>query len=179
MYQEVNLYQPIFRQERKLFSARKIFVALGVLVAGMAAISAVSGWRLTRLERQLAELQVQEKRQERREQSAGTMLTLGDDRKSTEERLKTLAVELDRRQKALLYLRGPAGSRAGFASRMEALARQQLDGLWITGAIFTDSGGFALSGTAVSAELVPRFLGRLAAEPALAGTRLDDFEMEH
>ena len=97
MYQEVNLYQPIFRQERKLFSARKIFVALGVLVAGMAAISAVSGWRLPRLERQLAELQVQEKRQERREQSAGTMLTLGDDRKSTEERLKTLAVELDRR----------------------------------------------------------------------------------
>jgi hypothetical protein len=177
MYQEINLYQPIFRQEQKLFSAGAILAALGVFLVGMVALAGVVSWRVAGLERQLKELESREKSQERMLAGTDSLATLGVGRKSAEERLKTLALELERRQQALRYLRG-AGGHVGFAARMEALAHQQIDGLWITGATFVaDSGGFALSGTAVSAELVPMFLSRLAMEPALAGTKLDDFEI--
>jgi hypothetical protein len=179
MYQQINLYQPIFREQQKLFSASAIGLGLGVVAVGMLAIAAISWWRVSALERQLRELLAQEKSHQRLLMSGDTLLALGDSRKVSEERLKTLAVELERRQQALRYLRGgAAGGHTGFAARMEALAHQQVDGLWIRGVVFTaDSAGFALSGSAVSAALVPGYLSRLAAEPALAGAKLDQFEI--
>jgi hypothetical protein len=66
----------------------------------------------------------------------------------------------------------------GFVGRMTALARQQVDGLWLTGATFVSgSGGLELTGGAVSADLVPIYLERLAAEPAIAGTKLQSIEI--
>jgi hypothetical protein len=89
-----------------------------------------------------------------------------------------MAVELGRRQQALRYLRAiPAAMgrcpNRGFVGRMTALARQQLDGLWLTGATFVSgSDGFELTGVAMSGDLVPIYLERLTNEPAIAGTRL-------
>jgi hypothetical protein len=61
---------------------------------------------------------------------------------------------------------------------MAALARQQLDGLWVTGAIFTaDTGRFELTGSALRAALVPIYLERLAGEAALAGIPLESLEI--
>jgi hypothetical protein len=68
--------------------------------------------------------------------------------------------------------------RRGFAGRLAALARQQLDGLWLTGVTFTaDAGDLTLSGGATRAELVPTYLERLANEAALAGTQLQSIEI--
>jgi hypothetical protein len=73
---------------------------------------------------------------------------------------------------------GYGGQRTGFADRIEALARQQLDGLWLKGVTFTSRpGDFALKGSALSAELVPIYLAKLAGEPAFAGTKLQIFDI--
>jgi hypothetical protein len=179
MYQQVNLYQPIFREQQKLFSANTILIALAAVAGGMLAIGGMAYWRVSGLERQVRELKAQEKSHQRLLTGADALAVLGDGRKVSEEHLKALAGELERRRQALQYLRaGGAGGRTGFAARMEALAHQQMDGLWIRAAVFTaDPTVFALSGSAFSADLVPAFLSRLAAEPALAGVRLDDFEI--
>jgi hypothetical protein len=57
------------------------------------------------------------------------------------------------------------------AWRVTLLERQQLDGLWLTGATFTaESGRFALVGSAMSAERVPEYLARLALAGGSRGT---------
>lgn len=215
MFQQVNLYEPIFREEPKLFSAATICAALGIVAAALLTIATFSAWRLAGLERQLAAVRAQEAAQQKLIARTDAFIDQGESQPRMEARLNAMAQSLERRQLALRYVRGGGGAdgvgtaggadaaggtdavtggavavggdaakRAasaahhGFAERLTALARQQLDGLWLTGVIFTaNAGDLVLSGGATSAALVPAYLGRLANEPALAGTRLQSIEI--
>jgi hypothetical protein len=193
MFQQINLYEPIFRQEHKLFSAKTICGGLGIVAAGLVAIALFSLWRVILLDRLLHTVRSQEAAQRAFIEHANSIVNLGESPQAIETRLKSIAIDLERRQQALRYLRGgdaggPAGTgggagspgrgNRGFSGRMAALARQQLDGLWVTGATFTaNSGRFELSGSATSAELVPIYLGRLTSEAALAGIPLQSIEI--
>jgi hypothetical protein len=179
MHQQVNLYQPIFRAEHRYFSARAIAVSLGVIAAGLAAITAFSWWRVTALERDLRQLESQANHQSSFASLATATLAQGESLGVIETHVAALSRDLERRQQALRFLvSGQAGVRLGFSDRMAALARRHVDGLWLTGVTLTSMRGqLALSGIALNADLVPAYLEGLAAEPALAGARLDQFEI--
>jgi len=182
MFQQINLYEPILREEPKLFSARTICGGLGLVTAGLIAIALFSWWRVVILDRLLRTAQSQEAVQTKFDERGDSIVNLGESAQSVEARLTALTIDLERRRQALHYLRGgeaggPTGNR-GFSGRMAALARQQLDGLWVTGATFTaDTGRFELTGNATSAALVPIYLQRLAGEAALAGIPLQSIEI--
>lgn len=179
MFQQINLYQPIFREEQKLFSATTICASLTVVALGLMGLALYSGWQVYRLERELAALQNQSRVRSNLDSASERLFGQGSDEKALSDRVQALAVDLDRRQQALRYLTsGEAALNRGFAARLEALARQQLDGLWLTGASFTaETGRLTLAGSAVSADLVPRYLARLANEPALSGVKFDSLEI--
>ncbi len=179
MFQQVNLYQPIFREEQKLFSATTIGTGLGFIAAGLVMIALYSWWQIAALDRALRAIQTQDQVHAQLVATSNALFDRGDSEQALSSRVNGLAVELDRRQQALRYLgSGEAAARGGFAERVEALAREQLDGLWLKGAIFTaESGRFALNGSASNAELVPIYLARLAHEPALAGAKLESLEI--
>jgi hypothetical protein len=193
MLQQVNLYEPILSEEQKPFSAKAICVGLGVVAAGLMIITLFCWWRAALLDRQLRAIQLQEAAQKKFAERANAVVNLGENPQVIENRLKSLAIELERRQQVLRYLRGgdigsaaglqsglnaAGGAARGFSDRMAALARQQLDGLWVTHATFTsDSAVFELAGSALSADLVPIYLGRLNSEQALAGIQLRSIEI--
>jgi hypothetical protein len=193
MFQQINLYEPIFRKEPKLFSANAICGGVGIVAAGLIAIALFSWWRAALLERLLRTVQSQESAQKNFIDHTAAIVSLGESPQSIETRLQAMAIDLERRRQALRYLRGAeagdaapqgGGSRVagrgnrGFSGYMAALARQQLDGLWVTAATFTaDSSGFELAGSAMSADLVPIYLGRLSGEAALAGIPLQSIEI--
>ena len=186
MLQQVNLYEPILRDDQKLFSATAICLGLGAVAAALVAISAFSEWRTRSLDQQLLALRAQESTQKKLAAEANAIVDLAESRDTIESHLKAMAIDLSRRQQALRYLSGGALTGAGdgvlahrgFVGRMTALARQQIDGLWLTGATFASgSGGLELTGGAVSADLVPIYLERLAGEPAIAGTKLQSIEI--
>jgi len=179
MFQQVNLYQPIFREERKLFSATAICTGLGIVAAGLLAITLASWWQLFSLSRQLDAIEAQERARAGLNAASQQLFEHGETEQQLTAHVKALSLALDRRQRELRYLAsGQAGSNLGFASRLEALAREQIDGLWLTGATFTaEPGRFALAGSALNAELVPRYLGRLANEPALSGAKVESLEI--
>jgi hypothetical protein len=186
MFQQINLYEPIFREQPKLFSAKTICGGLGFVTAGLLAIALFSWWRVVVLDRLVRTVQSQQAAQTKFVERGNSIANLGESAQSVERRLTALAVDLERHRQALRYLRGgergseaggPTGNR-GFSGRMAALAHQQLDGLWVTGATFTaDTGRFELTGSANSAALVPIYLGRLAGEAALAGIPLQSIEI--
>jgi hypothetical protein len=186
MLQQVNLYEPILRDDQKVFSATAICVGLGAVAVALVAISAFSEWRTRSLDRQLLGLHAQETTQKRFVAQANAIVDLAESHDTIEQHLKAMALDLSRRQQALHYLSGAAlmgtsdgvPAHRGFVGRMTALARQQIDGLWLTGATFVSgSGALELSGSAVRADLVPIYLQRLAGEPAIAGTKLRSIDI--
>lgn len=64
----------------------------------------------------------------------------------------------------------------GFAAKLDALARQRIEGLWLTRIRFHDA-ELRLEGRAVRAALVPAYLERLAGEPEFEGVRFERFEL--
>jgi hypothetical protein len=185
MLQQVNLYEPIFREDHKLFSATTIGVGLGIVAAGLMAITLFSWWRVQALDRQLHAVHVQQAEQKKYMAQANAIVDQAGSHETMEIHLQAMAVDLTRRQQALRYLRGgdagssgPILANRGFVGRMTALAHQQLDGLWLTGATFVSgSDSFQLTGGALNADLVPIYLARLMNEPAIAGTKLQSIEI--
>jgi hypothetical protein len=75
-------------------------------------------------------------------------------------------------RRRLLEELDPAGADLGegFSEHLQGLARQSVDGLWLTNILLQEGGLYlSLSGRATSPELVPRFLKNLAEEPIYQG----------
>jgi Tfp pilus assembly protein PilN len=175
MEQQVNLYQPILGAEKHLFSARAIGISLAVLAVSLGGIDAFSMWRTARVERALALI----------EQQQATQLTMND-RVGAAERprlglaelqtqAKRLSADIAERERALDLVRISAPSPAtGFAARLEALGRRQLDGVWLHNIVLgSGEGRLAMQGATVDPRLIPAYLAQLAEEHALDGVRFD------
>jgi hypothetical protein len=171
MSQQINLFNPLFEEKRKLFGAAAMAQALLLLVVGVLAIAyycersvavlqreADSGARqIEKKKRQLAavsdELQPRQKSAELETQLAEAEAQLAS--------LKRIAGVIDR---------GELGNATGYSEYFKALARQRVDGLWLTGLAITGAGcEIGVHGKALDAALLPGFLGRLTQEPIMRG----------
>jgi hypothetical protein len=66
--------------------------------------------------------------------------------------------------------RGELGNTQGYAEYFRALARQHVDGLWLTGVSITGAGiDIAVRGRALDPQRVPGYLNRLTSEPIMRG----------
>jgi hypothetical protein len=179
MEQQVNLYQPILRAEKRIFSARAIgggLLTLGVCLGGLHAFGA---WRTGRIERSVAIIE----RQVAAETSLrdGVSAALRPSRSIVELQAQALELTADiaARERALdLVNRDTASPATGFAARLEALGRRQIDGLWLrTIVVGSGDGLLALQGATVDRRLVPQYLAALAEEHAFDGVRFDKLAM--
>lgn len=173
MKQQVNLYQPIFRKQKVVFSAHTmLWVSTGFLLL-LIAWSLLVEWRVSSLESGLQrQLRVEE-------QAIQRLAQLRDAMPSTEPdpRLQHEVEDLQQWQQALreslavLQSRAPE-QRVRLRPRLEALARRHPEGLWLTGVELADDGRhLRLEGRALSARLVPAYLEALALEPVIEGLR--------
>jgi Tfp pilus assembly protein PilN len=175
MEQQVNLYQPILRAEKRIFSARAIGGSLLTLAACLGGLHAFGAWRTGRIERSVAIIE----RQVATETSLrdGVSAALRPSRSIVELQAQALELIADiaARERALdLVNRDTASPATGFAARLEALGRRQIDGLWLrTIVVGSGDGLLALQGATVDRRLVPQYLAALAEERAFDGVRFD------
>jgi hypothetical protein len=163
MYQQINLYQPVFRHQQKIVSARtmlQIVALAGLVVCGF---YCAASWNLYQLRSTSAALARQfdalNSRLVQLEAAQGT--DNGGDITTLQHRLDTHR-QLYQRLEQLL---GQAGN--GFSQVFDALANQTLPGLWLTGITLSGAGNTELRGTTVDPELIPRYLLQLSGEPGL------------
>lgn len=158
MYQQINLYQPVFRRQHKVFSALtllQIFVAMTVLLL---ALYGHARWTLAGLQRTSASMGEQYKQLAVR---LGTLEGVGENAA-----VMSLDIEVDHLQNTITARKRlleqfdqlVIEERPGFGDVFEALARHSLPGLWLTGISLLEGGHTELRGTAVNARLVPRYL---------------------
>jgi hypothetical protein len=179
MEQQVNLYQPILGAEKRLFSASAIATGLGVLALCLGVLAGYAAWRAARVEHAIAALEKQQAAELALAERAAAALRPRESVAELDARARSLTGEIAAREAALEAVRrGLATPGAGFAERLEALARRQVEGLWLRKIVVAAGDSrLAIEGAVLEPGLVPVYLGALSAEPALGGARFDRLEI--
>lgn len=179
MRQQVNLYLPIFRQRRAVFSTVAMVQLSAVFLSGLLAIYLFGVYQGRALDRQLARLEAAAAAEE-------TSVERLRKRYPTPTRSRILERELaqlerERAEKAQLVellSEDELGNSQGFSAYLSGLARQRIDGLWLTLVHLEDGGRqVGLRGVAVRDPLVPRFIARLAGIEAFLGTEFAEVRL--
>lgn len=171
MSQQINLFNDLFEQKQQRFSAKTMALAAGVLVLGIAGMGGYASMRVNALQREADAGAAQLDKAQKRLAAVGADFaprrsdeTLAGQLGEAETRLAAL------RRVSDLIARGGIGNPQGYAEYFRALARQRVDGLWLTGVRIGGAGqDIGVRGRALDPALVPGFLGRLRNEPVMQG----------
>lgn len=167
--QQINLYQPMFRKERKRFSALAL---LQIGLACLLLLVAIGVYFQVQLHRLQANEQSLASQHRHLEQTLAALRSSDGDPalEALDRRVEELESRLRQRESLLAGIAGLAGRQTGFAPQLRALAQQRVPGLWLTGIHFADGGhGAELRGVALEAGLVPRYLELLPEHEQLDG----------
>lgn len=179
MQQQINLYQPIFRRQRKQYSARAMVQTVAVVCTGLAVAYGYGWWRVHGLQREVAMLSAQKA-------VAAHQLSAVQSAYSPRPKSVLLEQEIVRIERQLeatrtiadLLASGNVGTRQGFSARLAALARQHVPGTWLRSVRIEEGGRrIVIVGSALAPELVPELVQRLTAEAAFAGSGFEQLEL--
>jgi hypothetical protein len=171
MSQQINLFNPVFLQKKKLFTARTMAASLGALALGLAAVGVAAKVRVASLQAQADQGAAQlERTQKRLASVSAEFAPRQQDARVAEELSAAQSELLDLKQVAGVIERGELGDTAGYAEYFRALARQNMEGLWLTGVSIAGAGlDIGVRGRAMDPALVPGYLGRLRNERVMQG----------
>lgn len=179
MSQQINLFNPIFRKQKKYFSSVTMAQALAIICVACALLAVDAARRTRALRNQAAGIDAL--LLARQERLAEFRVRYAPRQKSPTLTAEILAAE---EQLAMLshaqatVTRGDFGDQRGFSSYFRAFARQSVDGLWLTG-LSIGSGGarLGLQGNTLQAELVPLYMRRLSSEAVMQGKAFSTLEI--
>ncbi|MCK5639510.1 MAG: hypothetical protein KAJ19_01890 [Gammaproteobacteria bacterium] len=177
--QQVNLYQPIFRKQEKVLSAKTLSQALFMILIGLMLIYLFAIWQSQSMNKQL--IQSQKQRDAAIAQLAKLNQAYPQRKKDTqlEKKRVKLQTELKLKQQVVERLSDQnSGNRTGFSEHLAGLARQKMSLLWLT-KVGLHRGGqqVDLEGSALKSEQLPQYLQRLAKENSFLGTEFQHFEL--
>lgn len=175
--QQVNLYQDELREIKLNYSFEILLKLSGIIIVALSMLSGFKYYQLQQDQITLAEINkkndILKTEKQKIEQSKGKKDT-GLTQKITEK-----TKELANKQKVVQILtQDKFGNTNGFSGYLSGLARQRLEGLWLTNLSISGGGGnIALNGSTLKADLLPKYLQRLSAEKAFSGITFQKFLM--
>jgi hypothetical protein len=171
MSQQINLYNPIFEQKKKLFGAAAMLQGVVVLVVGCVLLSAYGKQRVAQLRKEADAGARQVAMKTKRLEQVGLEFAPRQKDPELEAELADAQAQLESlRRIAAVLERGELGNTTGYSEYFRALARQHTDGLWLTGVMVAGAGNeISVRGRALDASLVPGYLARLTREPVMQG----------
>ncbi len=178
--QQINLYQDEFRPRREVVTSGQVLIGLGVLLAVLVLASFWQGWRNGRL---ATEVEALRQTVAAREARVAELQKTAGQRKSDPrlvEAVKKLERRVEIKRQVLTVLSGRSfGNTDGFVPQLTGLARQRIEGLWLTGLrLYAGGTRLDMTGNALRPELVPRYLQRLANEDIFTGTAFETFRLD-
>ncbi|MBI3562847.1 MAG: PilN domain-containing protein [Gammaproteobacteria bacterium] len=181
--QQINLYQHDLRPEREFLPMALLGIA-GAATLGVLLLINAMQWVLThRGETTLITLHNQQQQIQTQLQLLQQQLqqiAAQNNAQTLQTQLAGLDAELQNKHQVLQRLSDKrVGNVDGFATQFSGLARQRLEGLWLTG-LYIHEGGEKLNlrGSTTRPELLPKYLQRLAQEPSFHGIEFKSFVMQ-
>lgn len=175
MSQQINLFDARFRRQKPHFSAAMMTLAVLAVALLTLGIGELYAYQNRSLEASLA--QTDKRSAELREQAARFVRELGDPGRSAAlaDELARLEEQVRTRRSLLTGIQGGAGG-AGFSPYLTALARQTMQGVWLTGMEIGPK-DLVLKGRVLQSELVPLYIERLNREPLFKGRVVSELRL--
>lgn len=179
MTQNINLFPPELRPQARAFSAAFIVKTAGILIVLLALITVFAENGLHDIEREIEIVALQEAAAIEQLQDLGALITAITGEKSWAAQLDDAMRVLREREAVLTLIQGTTlGDTQGFSRHLRALARQDIDGIWLTYITLSALGDKTrLEGRATRAELIPLYVQDLTAEPPFARQRFQHFQI--
>jgi hypothetical protein len=179
MSQQINLFEARFRRQKPHFSAVTMLLAVLAVTVLALLIRELYAYQNRSLEATVA--QTDKRVAHLREQVLGLAREFGEQGRSgaVSDELARLEEQLRLRRSLLESIQGGAGSHVGgFSPYLTALARQTMQGVWLTGMeLGTGSGDLLLKGRVLESELVPIYIQRLNREPLFQGRAVRELRL--
>jgi len=173
MQQQINLFQPVFRRQHKVFSAVTLAQIVAAVLILLLSVLGHTRWTLAHMQDSAAALQ----RQHEHLQSQVTALedTLRTpDTQAVDGEIDRLSASIEQRKALLVQFdQLVLQHQHGFSNHFRILAEQHLPGLWLKGVTADAQGRLELRGTTLDEKLVPVYLQRLAREPDLSASSFE------
>lgn len=177
MSQQINLFNPIFLKQKKVFSSIAMAQALGVLLFGSLAMVAYGKHHVNKLEKEAQAVNAQLVQKQARQAMVNAEFAPRPPSPALEAEIAEAQGQLRSLQLVSGVLeRGELGNTTGFSEYYKALARQNMNGLWLTGVSVagTDIG---IRGRAMEGSMVPGYINRLTREPVMQGKSFASLEI--
>ena len=171
MSQQINLFNPVFLRQEKLFSATAMAQALAGIAAAVLAFAAYSTYKLSRVSNEAkaaaAQLQIAQE----------NMMVMVDKTKPVPAN-KAIADEIAKAENRLRASRqilafvqnGDFSGAKAYSGFLRAFAGNAIPGVWLTGFTLGDGGNeIEIVGRALQPALVTTYLNALKREGAFAG----------
>jgi hypothetical protein len=171
MSQQINLFNADFLQKKKIFTAKSMAAGLGVLLLALSAVGVAAKVRVASLQAQAEQGAAQlERTQKRLASVSAEFAPRKEDPRVAEDLAQANAELLGLKEVSGVIERGELGNTQGYAEYFRALARQSVDGLWLTGVSIAGAGlDIGVRGRAMDPAMVPGYLGRLRNERVMQG----------
>ncbi len=178
MSQQVNLYQPVFRKQKRKFSAMAMLQATGIAILGIGLLYGYTVWQVRGLRAEVAltdkQLASLTKRLDETTRQFGERLQS----KELQDQIQRMQRQLAEKQQLQKVLRSAQFNTQGFSDYFIAFARQHIPGVWITSLDITGAADqMTLAGRSANPELVPRYLQKLSTEKRMNGIEFQSFQM--
>lgn len=181
MNQQINLYQAQFQPQSRMFPAWFMLQATGILLIAMLLTYGFAQQRIAGIEQELEVVTRQELAAVQRLQNIGPLIKAVTGEKNWSEQLDDSLHMLAERQAVLNLIQGTTlGDTQGFSRHLRALARQDIEGVWLTSLALSAQGDKTrLEGRAIRAELIPIYVQDVTAETPFAEQRFHRFRIDN
>lgn len=179
MSQQINLYNPAFEYKKQILTAASMAAALGVLIVGLVVLVALGEVRLARLQGEAtAGAQRLGQAQKRLADANAAFAPRSADTGLTTQLQDAQAERAGLQRVADVIARGDLGDTRGYAEYFRALARRNVEGVWLTGVGIGAAGNdISLRGRALDGALVPGYVSGLRNEPVLQGKAIGSLQI--
>lgn len=177
--QQVNLYQYELKTQKLNYSALMLVQLCLIFIVVFSAVAGFRYFQLQQHQSSLVEHQQKQKNAMADLQKIQAELSLRKKDATLAKLIIEKTKELTNKQKVFGILsRDEFGNTKGFIEHISGLARQRIDGLWLTQIRIADGGtDVTLQGTTSKSSLLPKYLQRLSAEKAFTGTEFESLLM--
>lgn len=177
--QQINLYNPALRRQREWLTLGNAVAASAILALLLGAAGAALRFQATVRAEEVQALNADLARAKDALLKAGAP----GNRAAAEAELKTLQETLAARREVLVALRAGTGlspaATLGFADYLRGLARQTVNGLWLTGFSVAQGGdGMEIRGRMLVAERLPDYIRRLNSEKVFQGRQFMSLQVD-
>jgi cell division protein FtsB len=179
MSQQINLFDARFRRQKPHFSALTMMLAILAVTVLALLVRELYAYQNRSLEASLA--QTEQRVAQLRDQMGRLGREFGDQGRSTAlvDEVARLEEQLRVRRSLLDGIQGGASRNVeGFSPYLAALARQTMQGVWLTGVeIGSGSDNLVLKGRVLESELLPVYIQRLNREPLFNGRTVRELRL--